>query len=159
MDLLISLIFLSGLILRIVSVYPSNTIIGFDQVRDFFDTRAIILDNHSRVIGPIAGNNPNLHHGVAYLYFLLPPLTIFEGNPMAAVYWNIFWSNLVVVLYFFAQVLFKSSRVGTITALLAASSFDLTQFAGWLSNPTVTLLTVPLFFTVCGDLSKEKKNF
>jgi len=66
-------IFLFAFIVRFLSVWPANTIIGFDQARDLFDS-AKILQGDLRIIGPTAGNNPNLHHGVLWLYFMAVPL-------------------------------------------------------------------------------------
>jgi hypothetical protein len=37
-----------------------------------------IISGDLRIIGPTAGNNPNLHHGVAYLYYLALPILFLE---------------------------------------------------------------------------------
>ncbi|QQG47608.1 MAG: hypothetical protein HY044_00765 [Candidatus Woesebacteria bacterium] len=147
-DLLIVLaIFLFGFAVRFWSIYPANTIIGFDQARDLWDVVKIFRDHDLRIIGPVAGNNPNLHHGVLYLHYLIFPLIVFHGNPAGAAIWNsIFNSLTAVVLYFFAKSLFKSKSVSLISSLTAASSYQLVSFSGWLSNPSPTILTVPIFF-------------
>lgn len=138
-------IFIFAFAIRFWAVWPAKTIIGFDQARDLFDARKII-NGDLRIIGPTAGNNPNLHHGVAFLYFLIPPLLL-SGNPIWAVLWNsLFNAASAVVLYYFASSLFRSRRAGIIAAILAAVSYYFIQFSGWLSNPTVTLFTVPVFF-------------
>ncbi len=141
------LIFLLGLSLRFISIYPSNTVIGFDQARDLFDASGIFLNSDLKIIGPTAGNNPNLHHGVAYLYYLIPPLLLFNGNPtFVALYSSLFNAFTIITLFFLAKSIFKDKKVALITAFLAATSFHFIQFAGWLSNPSPTLFTVPLFF-------------
>ncbi|MFH1971093.1 MAG: hypothetical protein ABIJ05_01785, partial [Patescibacteria group bacterium] len=154
----IILIFILGLTIRFLSTYPANTIIGFDQARDLFDAKKIISGD-IRIVGPTAGNNADLHHGVAFLYYIIPPMILGKSNPFWIVFWNSIFSSLIaVVLYFFTESLFKSKKAGFISAFLASISFYLIQYSGWLSNPTVTLFTVPLFFFGLW-LYKEKFNW
>ena len=139
------LIFVFAFIIRFLSAWPANTIIGFDQARDLFDS-AKILQGDLRIIGPTAGNNPNLHHGVLWLYFITIPL-IFSHNPIYVVLWNsLFNAFSAVVIYLLARDLFNSKKVGIIAGIITAVSYYYVSFSGWLSNPTLTLLTVPLFF-------------
>ena len=139
-------IFLLGLLIRFLSIYPANTIIGFDQARDLFDGLKIIKGD-IRIVGPTAGNNAYLHHGVAFLYYIIPPLILGSGNPIYVALWNSFFNALtIIVLYLFSKSLFKNEKSALITAFVASVSYYLIQFSGWLSNPTVTLLTVPIFF-------------
>ncbi len=152
-------IFAVSFLIRFLSIWPSNTVIGFDQARDIFDARKIIADHDLRIIGPTAGNNPNLHHGVAYLYYLIPPILIGGGNPAIVALWNsAFNAGAAVVIYFLAKSLFKSARVGIIASIITGVSFYYTQFSGWLSNPTITLLTVPLFFFGCWEYYEQSKK-
>ncbi len=140
-------ILILGFGIRFVSIYPANTTVGFDQARDFFDSVNIIANHHLRIIGPTAGNNPNLHHGTAYLYYILLPLVLLGGNPIWAVLWNsIFNVGAAAILYFLNKSIFKNTSAGIFAALIAAFSFQFVQYSGWLSNPTVTIFTVPLFF-------------
>ena len=151
-------IFIFAFAIRFLAVWPANTIVGFDQARDFFDARKIILNRDLRIIGPTAGNNASLHHGVAFLYFIIPPIILGGGNPIWVVLWNNFFNAAVaVVLFFFARSLFKSTKAGLIAAFLTAVSYYFVQFSGWLSNPTVTLLTVPVFFWGLWEYSQGKK--
>ena len=137
--------FLLGLVLRAINVWPNNTIIGFDQVRDFFSVQKI-LQGDLLIIGPTAGNNPNLHHGIAYIYYLLLPLFLGHGNPMWAVCWNcLFNAFSIFTIYLLGKEMF-SKKTGLISAFVFATSYQLIQYSGWLSNPTVTVTTVPLFF-------------
>lgn len=144
---LLLLIFLFAVLLRFYYLYPSNITFGFDQARDLSAARAIVKNLDLRIVGPTAGNNANLHHGVLYLYYVLAPLLIFAGNPFWIAFTNaIVNASLCLVLYFFAKSLFNDRIIGLIAAVLAAVSYYLVQYSGWLSNPTVTLFTVPLFF-------------
>lgn len=143
--IILVLIFLFAFIVRFLSVWPANTIIGFDQARDLFDS-AKILQGDLKIIGPTAGNNPNLHHGVLWLYFMAIPL-IFSHNPIYTVLWNsLFNAFSAVIIYLLAKDIFKSEKAGIIAGLLTAASYYYVSYSSWLSNPTLTLLTVPLFF-------------
>lgn len=153
----IILIFVFGLTIRLLSTYPANTIIGFDQARDLFDAKKIISGD-LRIVGPTAGNNANLHHGVAYLYYLVPPIVLGQSNPFWIILWNSIFNALTgVILYFLSFHLFKNKKTSLITALLTSISFYLIQYSGWLSNPTVTLLTVPFSFLGFWLYIKERK--
>lgn len=128
-----------------MSVWPSNTVVGFDQARDFFDALKI-LQGHLRIIGPTAGNNPNLHHGVLWLYFISLPIFLGKGNPIWIVLWNSIFNALsAVVIYLLAKSMF-SKKAGVISAIITTASYYFVSYSGWLSNPTLTLFTVPLFF-------------
>lgn len=158
--ILVLTIFIIGFAVRVLSIYPSNTIIGFDQARDLWTATTIFRDHLLKIIGPTAGNNPGLHHGVAFLYYMIPPLIIFKGNPSGVAIWNSFFNALtVVVLYFLAKSMFNSKKVGLISAIIVAFSYYLIQFSGWLSNPTVCLFTVPVFFLCLWEYYKGKKYF
>lgn len=144
---LLILIIILGIFLRIRNIYPANVIIGFDQVRDFFDSRIIFFDRNIRIIGPTAGNELSLHHGVLFLYYILPPLVISGGNPVAASIFNSLINALTgIVLFLFARSLFKDTRRGLIAAFLTSVSFYFLEYAGWLSNPTATLFSVPIYY-------------
>ena len=98
-----------GLFLRIASIYPNNIILGFDQARDLFASRRILTEGDLRVVGPTAGNNAALHHGVAFLYFIIPPIALGGGNPFWVSLWiSVFNLGSAFVLYLLAKSLFKS---------------------------------------------------
>lgn len=152
------LIFMLGLAVRVASVYPANTTVGFDQARDFFDSRKIVLEHDLRIVGPTAGNNANLHHGVAFLYFILPAIFVGGGNPFWIALENSFVNAASsLVLFFFAASLFKSKKAALITAFVSAVSFYFVEFSGWVSNPGITLFTVPLFFFGIWQYRQGKK--
>ena len=153
------LILLFGLSLRIYSVWPANTIVGFDQARDFFNSLKI-SNGDFPIIGPTAGNNVYLHHGVAFLYYLFFPLYLGQGNPMWAVVFNCFINSLTSLTLFFLGKHLFNRRVGIISGIMSAVSYQMIQYSGWLSNPTVTLFTVPLFFlTLWLYIKNPQKQF
>lgn len=155
---IVIILFIASFLLRVFFIIPSNTVIGFDQARDLWDATTIFRDTNIRIVGPTAGNNPNLHHGVAWLYFIIPPLIIFQGNPIGVVIWNGFFSALLtVVLFYFAKSLFGDKKSSLISSIIVGVSFYYIQFAGWLSNSTVCLFTVPVFFFGLWEYYKGKK--
>ncbi len=84
---------------------------------------------------------------------------IFGGNP----FWVSAWTSLfnvfsVFIVYELTKSLFKSKKAGLISAFLVSVSYYFIQYAGWLSNPSPTLTTVPLFFLGIWKYS-EKKNW
>jgi|WetSurSiteA1Bulk_404760.scaffolds.fasta_scaffold01882_3 hypothetical protein len=140
-------IFLLAFILRVKSIWPANYVVGFDQARDLFDVKVMLETGHLRIIGPTAGNSPSLHHGILFLYYILPPLLLFQGNPVSVSLWNsLFNASLVFVLYSLSLLMFKDKFKALVTAGLTAVSFCLIEYSGWFSNPTVTIFTVPVFF-------------
>ena len=141
---LLVLIFIIALAIRFFAVWPANTIIGFDQARDLFDSLKI-LRGDLRIIGPTAGNNPSLHHGVAWLYFMAIPL-LFSLNPIFVVLWNCLFNALASIVVFLLTRVMFNKKVGYLAAIITAVSYYYVSFSGWLSNPTPALLTVPLFF-------------
>ncbi|MDP3994275.1 MAG: glycosyltransferase family 39 protein [bacterium] len=141
---LILTFFIFAFAVRFLSVWPTNTIIGFDQARDLFDSLKI-LHGDLRIIGPTAGNNPNLHHGVAWLYFMAFPL-LFSQNPIWVVLWNSFFNALASLVVFLLTRAMFNKKVGYLATIITAVSYYYVSFSGWLSNPSPTLLTVPLFF-------------
>ncbi len=154
----ILIIFILGFSLRVLSIIPANTNIGFDQARDLFTSTTIFRDLNIAVIGPTAGNNLGLHHGVLFWYYMIPGLVIFRGNPVGALIQNSFFNALsVITLYLLAKDLFKSRKAGLIAAIITAVSYYNVQFSGWLSNPTGTFFTLPLFFYGVWNYSKGKK--
>lgn len=153
---LIFTIFILAFAIRLYSFLPSNIIIGFDQARDFFDAIKI-TQGDLRIIGPTAGNNPNLHHGVAYLYYLATAIFVFGKSPIALAVWNSFFNALtVIVIYFLGESIFDNKKVGLFASIIVAVSFYYVSFSSWLSNPTLTLLTVPLFFLGIWKYFKNK---
>ena len=153
----LSVIVLLGLAFRLLSIQDNNIIIGFDQARDLFSAKTIWTHKDLKIIGPTAGNNTDLHHGILWSYFILPPIILFGGNPYFVSFWNsLFNLGAVVSIYFLAKSVFKSSKTGLISAFLAAVSIYFVEYSSWLSNPSPTLLTVPLFFFGVWKYAREK---
>ncbi|MCL5018904.1 MAG: glycosyltransferase family 39 protein [Patescibacteria group bacterium] len=143
--LLILLIF--GFWLRYQNIQPANLAFDYDQYEDLFYTYKIAVDHRLPIIGRAIYGNPALHHGVFSFYLNLPAFLVSAGNPFVIAYWNSLLNGATaILLFFFAKSLFKSTSAGLITAFLATVSFEFIKFSNWLTNETVGILIVPLFY-------------
>ena len=139
------LIFLLGFILKTLYLSEGALIFGYDQARDAFVTQQI-LEGDFKILGPPA-STPGLYHGVFYYYFLAPAYLLGQGNPIWGAYWvALFNSATVFLIYFFTEKLIKNKPFAIIAAILFAVSFEASQYALWLSNPTIGVWSVPLIY-------------
>lgn len=136
------LILVIGLIFRLLNF--QRITFGYDQARDAFMALDIIKGDHLKISGPntdIFG----LNHGVLYWYLLSPFLFFFNGNIFIPKIFLLLVNLVgVILIFFFASKIFKNEKIGLISALLFAVSFEATQYAGWLSNPSAGLITILL---------------
>ena len=138
-------IFVLAFILRVLYLPKLALTFGYDQARDAFIVQEI-LSGDIKILGPPA-STPGLYHGVFYYYFLTPAYLIGQGDPIIAAYWTAFFNALTVfVIFYLTYLLTKKSFPALLAAFLFAVSFEATQYAVWLSNPTIGVWTVPLIY-------------
>lgn len=141
----LSLIFVVAYFLRVLYLPQNSLTFTYDQARDAFQAQNIISGDF-KIQGP-PSSTQGINHGVFWFYFLVPPNIISNGDPIVSAYWTAFFNAGVVILVFLlSKFMTKNSRVGIIAAFLYAISFEATQYATWLSNPTVGIWTVPLIY-------------
>ncbi len=144
--LIFVLILILAIFLRLNLILPGNIILGFDQYRDLFQAKDILVNGDIKIIGPTAGNNAGLHHGVGFWY-LLSFLMFFSKNPISiSALLSLFNILALAAVYFLSKKLFNDNKKSLTVALLSAVSIGWIQYSGWISNPVITFLTVPLFF-------------
>lgn len=142
--IIVFLIFLLAFFLRTMYLPENALTFGYDQARDALNSQQI-LSGHLKIQGPPA-STPGLNHGVFY-YYVLAPAYSFGKNPINAAYWvSLINSLTVVVVFFLGYLMTKKVWAGILSALLFAVSFEATQYATWLSNPTLGILTVPVLY-------------
>lgn len=142
----LSLIFILGVALRILSFYPSNIIFDYDQVEDLFHTRKILMGDLTIIGRPVYGL-PNLHHGVFFYYYNLLPFILFQWNPQLIALWHsVLNSALSFLIFFFARSLFKSTTAGFISVFITAVSYEFIQFSSWITIISPALISVPAYF-------------
>jgi hypothetical protein len=118
---------------------------GYDQARDAVQSLSI-AHGDLKVLGP-PSSTPGLFHGVLY-YYILAPLYLFgKGSPIVAAYGIAFLNTLTICLVFSLSYLFtKTYKAAILAAFFYGISFESTQYATWLSNPTIAIFTVPLLY-------------
>ncbi len=148
------LIFLLGLIIRFL-YFPTNTYFGFDQARDAFIAKKIISGD-PQLIGPSTSyGEVGLYHGVLYYYIITPIYFITSGNPfLLSAFLRIFNVFGVILIYFTVKAIFSSKsfdgslveKIGLLSALFFAISFEQSQFSLYMGNPSLASLSVMLTF-------------
>lgn len=131
---------------------------GYDQARDAYISQQI-LGGDLKILGPPA-STPGLYHGVLYYYFLAPGYLLGGGSPVVTAYWvALFNAATVFIVFYLTRLLTKKTGAAFLASLLFAISFEATQYAVWLSNPTIGVWTVPLIYLGLWAWIKEKKSW
>lgn len=153
------LVFALGYFLRVFYLKDNILTFGYDQARDAINALEI-AHGHFKVFGPSA-SQPGLFHGVFYYYLLAPAYLIGKGSPVITAYWLAFVNCLsVIVVFYLTFLMTKKNLFAAFTAsLLFAISFEATQYATWMSNPTTSVLTVPLIYLGLWLWTKENKKW
>jgi len=136
---------------------PANLFFGPEQGRDLLVIRDMVVSHKLTLIGAktdIAG----VFHGPLYYYLAAIPFALSEGSP---VFISICLSLLQVVaipfLYLLVVELTGKKRLGLITSVLYAVSFETIVYARWLSNPPLSLLFSVLFMLCVVRFVKGKQ--
>lgn len=153
------LIFAVGYYLRVMFLSDNILTFGYDQARDAINALQI-ANGHIKVFGPSA-SQAGLFHGVFYYYLLAPAYLLGNGSPVVAGYWIAFVNALTVFVIFYLTYLItkKNLFASFLAAFLFAISFEATQYATWLSNPTIGVLTVPAMYLGLWLWTKENKKW
>lgn len=138
-------IFLLAYFLRVIFLPKLSLTFGYDQARDALVTQQI-LGGDLKILGPPA-STPGLYHGVFYYYLLAPAYLLGKGSPIIAAYWIALVNTLVVfIVYYLGYIFTRKHWAGIAAAFIYAISFEAVQYATWLSNPTIGIITVPLMY-------------
>lgn len=138
-------IFILGYFLRVMFLPLGGLTFSYDQGRDAFNVSQI-LSGDIKIQGPPA-STPGLFHGVLYYYLLLPGYFFGHGSPIVAGFFYAFFNSLgIIITYLLAYYLFKNQFISGLLSLFYATSFEQTQYATWLSNPSFAVVAVPLIY-------------
>ncbi len=152
------IIFVLGFLLRVLFLPKLALTFGYDQARDAYAALEI-AHGHLKVLGPPA-STPGLYHGVLYYYVLAPAYLIGKGSPIAAAYWISFLNALAIfIVYALGMSFTKNKKASILAAFFFAISFEASQYANWLSNPTIGIFTVPLIYLGLWNWVKNKKPY
>ncbi|MEK7154918.1 MAG: glycosyltransferase family 39 protein [Patescibacteria group bacterium] len=139
------ILFVISIILRILPIFQNAVSFHYDMARDAFVAQKIIHGD-LKVMGP-PSSTPGLSHGVLYYYLLALLYLIGNGNPIfVSAVLSILSSLSIFPVYFLAQDFFKNKRMGILAGILFATSFEATQYAPWISNPSLALLCLAFYF-------------
>jgi 4-amino-4-deoxy-L-arabinose transferase-like glycosyltransferase len=153
--ILLLLIFLIAYLLRVLFLPGLSLTFGYDQARDAYMAQQII-SGHLKILGPPA-SAPGLYHGVFY-YYVLAVGYLFGKNPIIAAYWiALLNAGTVFVIFYLTYLLTKNKTTALISSFLFAISFEASQYATWLSNPTIAVWTIPLMYLGLWTWTKERK--
>lgn len=154
---IVSIIFVLGFVLRVMFLPQLSLTFGYDQARDAVSSLQI-AHGDLKILGPSA-STPGLYHGVLYYYVLAPAYLFGKGSPLVAAAWIALINAFTVFTAFFLAYSFtKKIGAGILAAFFFAISFEATQYATWLSNPTLGIFTVPLiYFGLWNWINENKK--
>lgn len=144
-NLILIALFFIGIFIR--NLYTNRLALNFmfDQARDLFVVKEIIGGDFK--IQGLSANAPRLNHGVLFLYFLVPPYLLSNGNPIVASIWlSIFSSFSIIIVYYLALNMTKDKLTAILSAVFMTFSFEASQYALWLSNPAMGFWFVPLIY-------------
>lgn len=150
-------IFVIALFVRFYS-FRESIYFGFDQARDIYISQDIFLKKDLKFVGPPVSGDVGLYHGVLFWYILGPISLLLKGNPLliSAVF-RIFNALGVFLVYVIGKRIFNS-RVAWLSALFFAISFEQSQYAMFVSNPSLGVLAIMLIFLGATFLLKNKKK-
>lgn len=144
--ILLVIIFVIAVILRIWYLPQKAISFAYDQARDAFVVQEM-LGGHLKILGPSVSGVPGLFHGVLYYYVITPLYFIGQGNPVIVAYGLSLISSLgIFVTYFLAKLLTKNKIPALIAALMFAVSFEATQYANLLTNASMGVWFIPIFY-------------
>lgn len=145
-------------VLRALFIYQGGVSFHYDMARDAFEAEQIWKSHHLKILGPPT-STPGLYHGVLYYYLIAPFYGLGNGDPKAvAVFLSLINSLTVIPIFLLAKDLFRSNKLALLAGFLFAVSFEATQYAPWISNPTPAVLAVALFFLFL-RLWQKGKNY
>lgn len=155
-NIIIILLVILAFILRILFIFQGSVSFHYDMARDAFMALQI-WNGDLKILGPPT-STPGLYHGVLYYYLLAPLYGLSKGDPqVVAAVLSLLNSLAIVPLGLLAKDIFKHIRWVFLAAFLFVISFEATQYAGWISNPSPAILTLAWFFYFLRIWQKGKK--
>lgn len=154
--LLLFFIFILAVIIRFI-YFPNNIYFSYDQARDSFASLEI-LKGDLKIIGPSSSFNNNFFHGPLAYYVYAPIYFISHNNPEAiSIFLRIFNAAGIFLVFFIGTIIF-SKKVGLLSALFFAFSFEQSQYSLFFGHPAFAVIPV-LSFYLGLSLVFFKRNF
>ena len=143
--LLLGIIFVVALLFRFYA-FRESIYFAYDQARDAFEAQDIYVNRNIKILGLPATGNMGIYHGPLFWYMTGPMYLLFHGDPagVSAIFRVI--NALGVILIFVIASKMINKRVGLMAAFLYAISFEETQYAFYVGNPTLGVIFIPLIY-------------
>lgn len=153
---ILSILILISFFLRTYAL-DSNLFFGPEQGRDFLAIKEIVVNHKFTLIGSktdISG----IFHGPIYYYISSIPFVLSKGNPIAvSIFYGVI-SSLTVFPIYVLGAFFGNKRMGILSALIFAISFQSIVYARWLSNPPLVVPLAALYFIFLYRFIKGSKK-
>jgi len=129
----------------------------YDQARDAYEAYNIWHLHDLKILGP-STDIPFLHHGVLWYYLLAILYGIFQKNPspVAIVFLTAFFLTLPAV-WCLGNELFKDKKIAAIALILYAFSPLFQLSTRWLSNPILSLISMPFLLLILWRYINKQK--
>ncbi len=155
--ILLLIIFVSAVFVRLFH-FSSTWFFGYEQGRDALVAQSILLGRDLKLVGPKTDID-NIYHGGGFYYVLALMYALAVGNPLyVGVLAIILQSSVVFIIYYAAFILTGSKKLSFIAPLLYAFSTGALLSARWLSNATLDLPLIALFFLIVIILVQTKDS-
>ena len=151
----IILIFILALIIRF-AFFPGNVYFAYDQARDSYFAEDI-LNGDIRLIGPPSAASDKLFPGPLSLYIYSFIYFIFGQDPsFLSAFFRIYNALGVLLVFLIGSKLFDK-RVGVISSLLFAVSYEQSQYSLFMSHQPLAVLPMLLLYLGLVIFLFEKK--
>lgn len=144
MKFLILIVLIIGILIRFL-YFPDNVYFSFDQARDSF-TALEILRGDFKLVGPPSFLSNKLFPGPLIFYIYAPIYFLFDKNPEAVSVFLRFFNSFGIILTFLLGVTIFNKKVGLISAILFAISYEQTQYALFMSHQPLAVIPILIFY-------------
>ncbi|EKD53318.1 MAG: hypothetical protein ACD_61C00071G0006 [uncultured bacterium] len=149
-------IFVLALMVRFYA-FRESIYFGFDQARDAYLSQEIYLKHDIKLIGPPVSGDVGLFHGPLFWYLVGPVYLIFKGDPaMVSAVFRVLNALGVFLVFGIGSSLF-TPFAGYLAAVFYAVSFEESQYAMYVGNPSLGVLSILLIFSGATLIYKKSK--
>jgi len=143
---LLGIIFILALVIRSINL-SGNIFFYYDQARDAQRILDIVNLHQIKLLGPET-DIQGVYNGSLFYYILAPVYLISSFNPNFAALFMIFINCLgIFAIYYCSKIIFNNKKIGIISALIWAISFEQINFAKFISNSSFMGISSIIFFS------------
>lgn len=136
-----------------------DLIFNYDTARDILVVRDIVVNHKITLLGPTTAIE-GLFVGPLFYYLLVIPFILSGGDPVSgAVMTAIFGIITIFLGYYFVKEIFKSRRLGILSAYFIAFSPLLISYSRFPLNPNQFPMTILLFYLFLYKVGQGKTRY